>query len=95
MAATKMDVNTNSKDDEVESRDTGAAEAPAEVTISRKRKKVQIESMETDTAIKKPSFPPVAVEEGVKYFLDCLVTIFSHDLLCLDLVRDFYLIMSN
>jgi len=65
MAATKMDVNTTSKDEEVKSRDTGAAKAPSEVTISRKRKKIQIQSMETDSVAKKPSFPPVAVEEGV------------------------------
>lgn len=48
-----------------ETSDTGAAQAPNEVKVTRKRKKDKIESMDTDASVKKPNFPPVAVEDGV------------------------------
>ena len=64
-----MDVNTESIEKKMENEKlSGDEEAQSsEVTISRKRKKDEIEIMETDSAAKKPNFPPVAIEEGV-YF---------------------------
>ena len=65
MATKEMDVNT---ENEHEIRDTGAAEALSpEVTVTRKRKN-KVEIMETDTTAKKPNFPSVSIEEGVKTF---------------------------
>ena len=61
MATKEMDVNT-----ENEVKDSGENDSPSkEVTVSRKRKN-KVEIMETDAAAKKPNFPPVAIEEGVK-----------------------------
>ena len=54
-----MDVNT-----ENEVKISGETESPSK-EVSRKRK-TKVEIMETDTAAKKPNFPPVAIEEGVK-----------------------------
>ncbi|XP_057315218.1 RNA-binding protein pno1-like [Hydractinia symbiolongicarpus] len=57
MADKDMDVNI-----ENDKRDTGAAEAPLEVTVTRKRKKEKTDAMDTDDSPKKPNFPPVAVD---------------------------------
>ena len=59
MATKEMDVNT-----ENEVKISGETESPSK-EVSRKRK-TKVEIMETDTAAKKPNFPPVAIEEGVK-----------------------------
>lgn len=60
MADKDMDVNI-----ENDKRDTGAAEAPLEVTVTRKRKKEKTDAMDTDDSPKKPNFPPVPVDAPV------------------------------
>lgn len=72
MAATDMDVNTKTvSDKEDDERHTGAAEAPVEVKISRKRKNDVKEPMETDASAKKPNFPMLAVEDSVSFLHFC------------------------
>merc|ERR1719378_1669807 len=67
MATSKMDVNTESIEKKTENEEISGDEEtqPSEATVSRKRKKDKVEIMETDSAAKKPNFPPVAIEEGV------------------------------
>jgi len=62
-----MDVNTESVEKKMENEKFSGDEETqgSEVTVSRKRKKDKVEIMETDSAAKKPNFPPVAIEEGV------------------------------
>ena len=53
-------VGTNSMDVELKERHACAAEAPAEVILSRKRKS---EKMETDEVVKRPNFPPISADK--------------------------------
>ena len=67
MATSKMDVNTKSFEEKIEENEESriSGDETTEGKVSRKRKKDKVEIMETDTAVKKPNFPPVAIEEGV------------------------------
>ena len=49
----------NNMNEELTERHTGAAEAP-EKTVTRKRKQ---QKMETEDAIKRPSFPPISADK--------------------------------
>ena len=54
-------------EEELKERHTGAAEAPTEITVSRKRKQ---EKMDTEDSVKRPSFPPISSD---KLMVNCLI----------------------
>ena len=51
---------SNDMTEKVTERHTGAAEAPTEVAITRKRKS---EKMDTEDNVKRPSFPPISADK--------------------------------
>ena len=51
---------TDKTSEKTQDRHTGAAEAPVEVVVSRKRKP---DKMETDEDAKRPSFPPISADK--------------------------------
>ena len=63
-----MDVNIDDVGNN-DSRDTGAAEALQEVSVTRKRRNEKEESMDTDDGAKRPSFPPVNAENTVRLLI--------------------------